>query len=1206
MANPILLKRGTAASLAALAAVNGLKSGEPYFITDQGRFALGLTASTYQTFAKLTEATSDPAKADLNGNATQAFAASQLQIGPVATALIISQGLTNNQTNIFISRDGTTTSAALTNNVAMGYQAFKNGTGSYNTMFGSQAGVSTGTGANNVGIGFAALGTATGSNNVGIGIGSLGAASGLSNVAIGSQSGASTTGSYNVFIGDGVGINNTTGSTNTLIGTGASAPTITSNGIISIAGGNIPRARWDGTGWSFSGVVTSFNGFSSTAGDYGFKTILQLTDADYSVSASLLKDYIFRITPTVTRTVSLPAAADIIATLTGYQVGSHFEFSLCVESPTVAVTLATAVGLTLAVPTTTLTYGWYTFRGVITSASSVTLLLKSGPMPQQTVGIALGGTGTTTGLATVALLGGLSTQSFQAKDFTSSSGYMNLKANTALPDAAATLSAVTLKQGLFTITPTVARLLTTDTAVNIVASLAGYQVGSHYDFSITNNAAFDVTLAAGVGVTLAGKSVVNNGSGLWCVVVTSATTVSIYALSVIAASSGGTATTDASLLTTGTLAVARGGTGTTDGLVSRALLAGSLTQPFSANTLSARLTASHSVMLINQGANAASLNNTALGAGALTSTAVGDDNTALGFSAGGTTTGGSNTYIGSRAGASAGGATACVGIGLSALSGATGAGQIGIGNSVLLNSSGTNNVGIGLSALSGVTTGSSNTALGYQAGLGILTGSNNLLLGDGITGLPASLTNNIILATAGVIRVQFDGASWTFNARVSAAAGFASSSGDVNLKAATTLSDANATLTAAQMKQGMFTINPTAPRTLTLDTAANIIAGMSGYQVGSHYSFAVLNLSAFLVTMAPGVGVTWVGKVAINACAGSFRIVVTSAATVTIYTEGSDGVAGVSGDVQYNLNGVQAAAANTEIDNGDLVLVATTTPTTPLTDRLKLFNKKSANRAMLAMVGPSGSDMRLQPHFGTNKIATYIPQGNSTTVTSTGYNASTILGSTTTRTMATTNLFTRARRLGFVSATASASFAGNYLTVTPITTGVTIGGILTGGFYKVVRFGISDPAAVSGSQMFIGVSALIAAPTNAEPNTLTNCVGVGHGSADTNLKIFFGGSAAQAPIDLGAGFPLTVNSAVLYELALFCPAGDLGANVVNWQVTNLSTNVTASGTLTAATAGTQLPLNTTLLSYARHYRTNNATALAVGLDIVGDYIDTNN
>lgn len=436
---------------------------------------------------------------------------------------------------------------------------------------------------------------------------------------------------------------------------------------------------------------------------------------------------------------------------------------------------------------------------------------------------------------------------------------------------------------------------------------------------------------------------------------------------------------------------------------------------------------------------------------------------------------------------------------------------------------------------------------------------------------------------------------------------FTSSSGDMNLKANTALPDAAATLSAVTLKQGLFTITPTAARLLTTDTALNIIASLTGYQVGSHYSFTILNLGMFLVTMVAGVGVTLVGKVGINTGTGNFRVVVTSASTVTIYTVGSDGVAGVSGDVQYNLNGVQAAAANVEIDNGDLVLVATTTPITPPTDRLKLFNKKSANRAMLAMVGPSGSDMRLQPHFGTNKIATYTPLGNSTAVTSTGYNASTILGTATTRTVATTNLFTRSRRLGFVSATAlAASFAGNYLTVTPITTGVTIGGILTGGFYKVVRFGISDPAAVSGSQMFIGVSALIAAPTNAEPNTLTNCVGVGHGSADTNLKIFFGGSAAQAPIDLGAGFPLTVNSAVLYELALFCPAGDLGANVVNWQVTNLSTNVTASGTLTAATAGTQLPLNTTLLSYARHYRTNNATALAVGLDIVGDYIDTNN
>ena len=48
---------------------------------------------------------------------------------------------------------------------------------------------------------------------------------------------------------------------------------------------------------------------------------------------------------------------------------------------------------------------------------------------------------------------------------------------------------------------------------------------------------------------------------------------------------------------------------------------------------------------------------------------------------------------------------------------------------------------------------------------------------------------------------------------------------------------------------------------------------------------------------------------------------------------------------------------------------------------------------------------------------------------------------------------------------------------------------------------------------------------------------------------------------------------------------------------------TVSGTLTAATAGTQLPLSSTFLAH-RAYRSNNATASAVLIDIASVYIET--
>ena len=115
-----------------------------------------------------------------------------------------------------------------------------------------------------------------------------------------------------------------------------------------------------------------------------------------------------------------------------------------------------------------------------------------------------------------------------------------------------------------------------------------------------------------------------------------------------------------------------------------------------------------------------------------------------------------------------------------------------------------------------------------------------------------------------------------------------------------------------------------------------------------------------------------------------------------------------------------------------------------------------------------------------------------------------------------------------------------------------------------------------------------------EPSTLTNSIGVGHGAADTNLKLYFGGSTAQTPIDLGANFPANTLSTDMYELELFSPAS---VAVVYWTVTRLNTGDVASGTLLNTTPGVTLPAAATLLSGLQAWRTNNATALACALDI---------
>ncbi len=92
-------------------------------------------------------------------------------------------------------------------------------------------------------------------------------------------------------------------------------------------------------------------------------------------------------------------------------------------------------------------------------------------------------------------------------------------------------------------------------------------------------------------------------------------------------------------------------------------------------------------------------------------------------------------------------------------------------------------------------------------------------------------------------------------------------------KAATVaLTDAAATLTAAQLiYAGQFTITPSAGRALTVDTAALIVAGFSGAEVGDYFDFSIACLAAFAATVTTAAGITLVGSMAVNNASGIFR-----------------------------------------------------------------------------------------------------------------------------------------------------------------------------------------------------------------------------------------------------------------------------------------------------------------------------------------------
>jgi hypothetical protein len=98
------------------------------------------------------------------------------------------------------------------------------------------------------------------------------------------------------------------------------------------------------------------------------------------------------------------------------------------------------------------------------------------------------------------------------------------------------------------------------------------------------------------------------------------------------------------------------------------------------------------------------------------------------------------------------------------------------------------------------------------------------------------------------------------------------------------LADADQTLSATDMVDNkMFSITPTTTRTLTTDTAANIISQF-GSTVGEYFDFTIIDLNVTNdLTLAAGSGVTLVGHMTIRASSGTFRCRVDSGSAVTIY-----------------------------------------------------------------------------------------------------------------------------------------------------------------------------------------------------------------------------------------------------------------------------------------------------------------------------------
>jgi hypothetical protein len=318
---------------------------------------------------------------------------------------------------------------------------------------------------------------------------------------------------------------------------------------------------------------------------------------------------------------------------------------------------------------------------------------------------------------------------------------------------------------------------------------------------------------------------------------------------------------------------------------------------------------------------------------------------------------------------------------------------------------------------------------------------------------------------------------------------------------------------------------------------------------------------------------------------------------------------GTAGQVlsKVNANNFNATWTTPSTTGGNPVLTDTF-PATPGANQAALF-ARSFGRVMLGGVTPDGDAFTVQPHFGRNRINLWQAAGNSATISffgliDTGTNIGTA-GVNTTPT--TTNHATRMRRWGNLTSNIAGNLSGrSFATGQFFSTGNgAAGNAAMGGFFLSLDFVPSTPvlANAATARMFLGMIGGSTATTNVEPTSVLNVVGVGKISTSSNLHIIVNGSAAQAPIDLGADFPANTNRVDAYR-ATFYSSPNLNG-VISWRVERIGTDFVASGTITPVTPGVQTPISTLTMA-PRWWITNNLTAAIVGLDIGQMYIESEN
>lgn len=296
------------------------------------------------------------------------------------------------------------------------------------------------------------------------------------------------------------------------------------------------------------------------------------------------------------------------------------------------------------------------------------------------------------------------------------------------------------------------------------------------------------------------------------------------------------------------------------------------------------------------------------------------------------------------------------------------------------------------------------------------------------------------------------------------------------------------------------------------------------------------------------------------------------------------------GSTYYDALRIDRASGRVELPEPMVLTGRATPPDPPPAGRIHLYARDRAGSAWLEVMRPSGRLFPLQPHFGVNRIATWAPS-TSTTVNANGM-PRTAVGTTSTPTLATTNLSTSMRRWRMTSA-ATVDAAAEERSAGWVCWRGNADGL--GGFTYVNRL-LLTTLQPTGMGFFGLMGSTAALPTTLTLAAVVNCIGIGfQRGTHANWQIVHNsGSGSPTLVNLGASFPVDAPTNVLTLFLYAAPnATSVWVRVVE----------EVSGAIAEVEITANLPATTQLLS-PRNYMNTGSSAAAVAYDCSGVYVET--